>query len=76
MKWTSSRWIVPSWLSLPLMEIGVFFLFAKPIGYDDWVGYCLIVFASVVTGLFVRRRYHAKVLESSERGTTVLYTKR
>jgi hypothetical protein len=74
-RWRETRWIVPKWLAPPPMTVGLFFLIAKPIGYADWVG-CLGVIIAVLIGLVFRRRYDATVVESTERSTTVVYTKR
>jgi hypothetical protein len=74
--WRETRWILPAWITAPLMTVGLFFLIAKPIGYADWVGYCLIVIIAALIGLVFRRRYDATVIDSTERTTTVLYTKR
>jgi len=67
--------LVPGWLLLPFVWLGVVFLVSPPSTSATWFGYVLAIVVGVAIAAFARVYYHTVVLERGERSVTIRVTR-
>jgi predicted RND superfamily exporter protein len=68
--------LLPAWLCVPLLTLGVFFVLWWPFGIVGWGTYAIALAVSIATGLFTHRRYETIVLERSTEAVVVRFARR
>src|SRR5690348_10767674 len=66
-----ARVVIPGWLTLPFVFLGLFFLLYKPLFGASWNLYFAPLVGVVASALVLRSRYRYVVLRRDERGLIV-----
>jgi hypothetical protein len=60
----TSQWrrpmLVPAWLVMPVLLLGLAFVVLKPLGRLDWFGYTTSLVVALLYGLWIARRTRAR----------------
>jgi hypothetical protein len=68
--------LLPTWLCVPLLTLGVFFVLWWPFGIVGWGTYAIALAVSIAIGLFTHLRYETTVLERSTEAVVVRFARR